>query len=163
MKFIVACIGLLVSASLACAQQVKGIEVTEYGIYAVEKTGCNRDAQGIERCDRGNIRHAATTWTVPANIGVEFGLRYRVTGVPTGTRVTIKRVWLLPKPGFRPPSGPAIDHLDRADAVIAGQDTLVTYGFDDAWELVPGRWTIKFYHDDRLIGERQFTMVKAKN
>jgi hypothetical protein len=163
MKFIAACIGLVLSTTLACAQQVRGIEVTEYGIYAVEKSDCHRDQQGIERCSRGNIRHAATTWTVPANIGVEFGLRYRVVGAPPGARLTIKRVWLLPKPGFRPPSGPAIDHLDRADAVFAGEDTLVTYGFDDPWELVPGHWTIRFYYDDRLIGEREFTMVTPKN
>ena len=160
MKFIAAIVGLLLSASFAFAQQVTGIDVTEYGIYAVEKSDCKRDAQGIERCDRSNIRHAATTWTVPANIGVEFGLRYRVRGAPAGAKLTIKRVWLLPKPGFRPPSGPAIDHLDRVDNVTIGGDTLVTYGFDDPWELVPGRWTIKFFYGERLLGERQFTMVK---
>jgi len=160
MKLVAVLLGLLLSTSLAIAQTVTGIEITEYGIYAVDKSACQRDAQGIERCERSNIRHAATTWTIPANIGVEFGLRYRVLGAPAGTKLTIKRVWVLPKPGFHPPSGPAIGHLDRTDTVTIGGDTLVTYGFDDAWELVPGRWTIKFFYGDRLLGERQFTMVK---
>lgn len=160
MKFVAAYIALLLSVSLANAQHVTGIDVTEYGIYAVEKTACKRDAQGIERCDRSDIRHAASTWTVPASIGTEFGLRYRVLGTPAGAKLTIKRVWLLPKPGFRPPSAPAIDHLDRFDSVAIGNDTLVTYGFDDPWELLPGPWIIKFYYGDRLLGERQFKMVK---
>ncbi len=160
MKLVAILLGLVLSASLADAQTVKGIEITEYGIYAVDKSNCQRDAQGIERCERSNIRHAATTWTVPMGIGVEFGLRYRVRGAPAGAKLTIKRVWILPKPGFRPPKGSAIDHLDREDIVTIGGDTLVTYGFDDPWELVPGRWSMKFYYGSRLIGERQFTMVK---
>jgi len=160
MRLFVACIGLLLTISFASAQKIQGIEVTEYGIYAVAKGACKRDAQGIERCDRKNIRHAATTWTVPANIGVEFGLRYRVIGVSNGEKIAIKRVWLLPSPGFRPPSGQAIDHLDRVDNTKIGDTAFVSYGFDDSWELVPGTWTIRFYYGDRLLGERQFNIVK---
>jgi hypothetical protein len=160
MKFLIVLAVLLLTTAFADAQQIKGIEVTEYGIYAVDKAACKRDAQGIERCDRSNIRHAATTWTVPANIGVEFGLRYRVTGVPAGAKISIKRVWLLPPPGFHPPSQPPIDHLDRIDDVTVGEPMLVTYGFDDAWELLPGTWTVRFYYGERLLGERKFTMVK---
>ncbi len=37
---------------------------------------------------------------------------------------------------------------------------LVTYGFDDAWELVPGPWRVQFFYGERLLGERTFTVVK---
>ena len=160
LKFCAALLFLTLMTSLASAQEVRGIEIVEYGLYAVDKTDCKRDAQGIERCDRNNIRHAATTWTVPANIGVEFGLRYRIVGRPRNAKISIRRVWLLPGGGFQPPSGKSIDHIDRVDTVEIGQSTLMSYGFDDAWELVPGPWVVKFFYNDRELGQRTFTVVK---
>ena len=64
------------------------MEVTEYGLYTADEQGCTRDDQGIQRCERANIRHAATTLTVPAQRGVQFGVKFRVFGSPAGANPT---------------------------------------------------------------------------
>lgn len=154
---------LFVVPSLAWAQaaRIERIEVLEYGIYTTDKTNCRRDEQGIERCSRSNIRHAASTWTIPAQLGVEFGLLYRAIGSPPGTRVTVQRAWLLPPPGFRPPvPKPPVSRLDREDILALGDTVLVTYGFDDSWELVPGPWTLEFWYAGRRLGAQTFTITK---
>jgi hypothetical protein len=98
---------------------------------------------------------------VPAQIGVEFGLKYRVNGAPAGAKVTIRRDWLLPKPGFQPPDKPQILRLDRQDDTAIGAEHLVTYGFDDAWELVPGPWVLELWDGDRLLASKTFTIAKS--
>jgi Domain of unknown function (DUF3859) len=152
---------MLLASSSAWAQDVQRIEIVEHGIYTADKSSCNRDAQGIERCERSNIRHAATTWNVPAQLGVEFGLRYRVVGAPKGSKISVKRNWLIPEPGFRAPNASQpIRRLERSDDAVIGEATLVTYGFDDPWELVPGPWVIEFWYGNRKVGEQRFTIGK---
>jgi hypothetical protein len=94
-------------------------------------------------------------------IGVEFGLRYRIVGAPKGAKISVKRDWRLPEPGFRPPSADQpILRLDRVDETKIGDTVYVSYAFDDPWELVPGPWTIEFWYGDRKLDERQFMVSK---
>jgi hypothetical protein len=146
----------------ARALEVRSLEVVEYGIYTADKTSCARDAQGIERCSRSNVRHAATTRNIPAQIGVEFGLRYRVVGTPADTPISIKRIWRLPPPGFRTPSASKpITFLERVDeAVVGGEPVFVSYGFDDSWELITGPWILEFWHGNRKLSEQRFIMSR---
>jgi hypothetical protein len=154
---------VLVLAPLGADAQtprIDRIDVTEYGIYTVEEKNCQRDAQGIQRCDRANVRHAVTTSSVPAQLGVQFGMRYRVVGTPVGAPVTIKRVWLLPAPGFVQPGKEPIRRLERADTTTVGATVLAEYGFDDSWELIPGPWIQEFWDGDRKLFTQKFTVVK---
>lgn len=73
--------------------------------------------------------------------------------IPIGSQVDIKRVWLLPPPGFRSPSAAKpIERLERIDRTVIGQSTFVSYGFDDRWELVPGPWILEFWYKGQKIG-----------
>jgi hypothetical protein len=148
------------SSAPAQAEQIQRIDVVEYGIYTADKQNCQRDAEGVERCNRTDVRHAATTWTVPAQLGVEFGLKYRVIGAPKGAQVTLKRDWLSPNPGFQPPGKPPIIRLDRTDSGAIGETIFVSYGFDDPWELVPGPWILEVWYDGRKLTSQTFTVVK---
>jgi hypothetical protein len=140
--------------------RIDRIDVVDYGIYTVQEQNCKRDEQGIQRCDRADVRHAVTTLKVPAQPGIQFGMRYRVVGAPVGAPVTIKRVWLLPAPGFVQPGKEPIHRLERADATTVGATLLAQYGFDDPWELIPGAWTQEFWNGDRKLLTRTFTVVK---
>ena len=152
---------LMPSDALAQAPRIERIDVVEHGIYTADKTGCQRDEQGIERCARSNIRHAATTWTVPAQLGVEFGLKYRVAGTPAGAPIKIKRVWLLPAPGFqRPGATEAIRRLERVDSTTVGKTEFAEYGFDDSWELITGPWVLEFWNGNSKIHAQTFDVVK---
>ncbi|HEY7991493.1 MAG TPA: DUF3859 domain-containing protein [Stellaceae bacterium] len=162
MKIVTSLLLLLFVSASAYAQtpQIERIDTVEYGIYTADKTSCKRDAEGIQRCGRSNLRHAETTSTVPAQLGVEFGLRYRVVGNPNGAPVQIKRIWRLPTPGFRQPGKAAIHHLERVDDTTVGGTLYVSYGFDDPWELIPGPWVLEFWYGDRKLLSHTFTVVR---
>jgi Domain of unknown function (DUF3859) len=39
---------------------------------------------------------------------------------------------------------------------------LLGYGFDNAWEIVPGIWTEQIWYQDRMLAERTFTVSKPE-
>ena len=39
---------------------------------------------------------------------------------------------------------------------------LLGYGFDNAWEIVPGVWTEEIWYQDRMLAERTFTVSKTE-
>jgi uncharacterized protein DUF3859 len=158
LAFVLSAVGA--ASGLAQTPQIQRIDIVEYGIYTVNETNCRRDDQGIERCDRSDVHHAATTWTIPAQHGVEFGLKYRVVGSPKGLGVALKRDWLLPDPGFLEPGKQPIKRIDRADKVAIGDTTYVSYGFDDPWELVPGPWILEIWYGGRKLTSQTFSVVK---
>lgn len=96
---------------------------------------------------------------VPARVGVQFGVRYRITGVPSGQEATIRTKWLVPAPGMRNPLTGKVTRVDEADeTVVTGTDRLAGYKFSQAWEVVPGQWTLELWSDDRKLGSVTFTV-----
>jgi hypothetical protein len=147
-------------SSPANAQSVEGIEITEYGIYTADVIQAQRDANGVLQSNVTNVRHAATTTTVPAQIGVQFGFRYRISGEPAGQPITIKKVTIYPEGGLKPPNSPMPLQTDETElARKIGEPAFTAYIFDDPWELVPGTWTIQLWMGERKLAEKAFTVV----
>ena len=94
---------------------------------------------------------------VPARLGVQFGARYRIAGEPAGQDATVRTRWLLPAPGMRNPLTGAVTRIDEADeTVTVGTDRLAGYGFSQAWEIVPGPWTLEFWSAGRKLNSVTF-------
>lgn len=153
--------GLLLATLAASAQTVTSIEVLEYGTYRSEKGKCEIDAQGVQRCQRINSRHVATTDQVPAEIGVQFGMIYRVKGTPGGVHVPITRIWVLPEPGMQAPgAAEPRNRIERTEDVLIGDTNFASYGFDEPWELIPGTWLLEFWIGQQKLGQMEFNVVK---
>ena len=148
------------ASAFAQAQKIQRIDILEYGLYTADEKDCYRDDLGIQRCERTNVRHAATTLTVPAQHGVQFGIKFRAVGAPNGATVNVKRVWLLPPAGLNSPaSKQPLLRLNRDDTVTIGKADFASYIFDDPWELVPGIWTFEYWVGDRKLLSKSFTVV----
>jgi hypothetical protein len=152
---------LMPIVSSAKAQQVTSIDIVEYGLYTADRVKAQRAASGVLQATIGNIRHAATTTTVPAQIGVRFGFRYRVNGLPAGQKVQLRKVTVYPAGGARPPnSTQPLQKNETALAPTIGETTYTGYTFDEAWERLPGTWTIQLWYGDRKFAEKSFTVVQ---
>jgi hypothetical protein len=135
--------------------------ITEYGLYSGGEQTCYRDEEGVQRCAQTDPEHTETTLTVPARLGVQFGVRFWVYGTPDGAKVTLRRVWLFPDPGLKSPAvGAPIHRRERTETVTIGAGDFTTYGFDDTWELVPGEWTLEYWDGERKLLSETFTVVK---
>ena len=160
-KVLVLSIAFVICAAAVQAQQVTSIDVTEYGLYTLNVTSKQQQATGVSHNTVSDVRHAATTRTVPAQIGVRFGFRYRVNGNPQGQRVELKKVTIFPAPGLKSPK--SAQPLQKSEYTIVRQTGAVSYtgyGLEDAWEVVPGKWTIQIWQDNRKLTEQVFNVVK---
>jgi hypothetical protein len=148
-------------AAAAGTPQVDRIDIIEYGTFTLERTIEGRDAQGINRATATNVAHAATTRTVPAQIGTTFGCRYKVVGKPEDEPVELRRIVVFPPPGLRPSaSSKPVSRDESTLQTRIGQSNYMFYTFEDSFELVPGTWSMEMWHGNRKLATQSFTVVK---
>jgi hypothetical protein len=101
------------------------------------------------------------TW--PAR-SVEFGIEFRIDGNPAGEGVTLHLVLNFPPQGIRNPNTGDMMHTVNIafPNLKIGALCLLGYGFDNAWEIVPGVWTAQIWYQDRMLAERTFTVSKPE-
>jgi hypothetical protein len=164
MRTIAFCFLLLGLSSVAYAQQaqVERIDIVGKGIYRVAVGKLTPDQQtptGVAASVDQATKIEDTT-TVRARIGLEFGIQYVVVGSPKGAQVPIRIVNVYPKQGLRNPK--THKTVRRAEIVrnkVIGDVVYAGYGFENAWEIVPGVWTIEVWHKNRKLAEQNFTVT----
>jgi hypothetical protein len=151
---------LLIAATGARAQDVR-IEVTEFGIYAVERAPQGRNSAGIGQSTVSNPRLAVSTHNIPAQLGVTFGFRYKVVGSSAGEEIELTKVTTFPSPGLRPPgAGAPIPKTERTLLNKIGETRFTSYVLSDDYEVVPGVWTIELWSGGRRLASESFTVMK---
>jgi hypothetical protein len=152
---------LLALAAPATAGEVSGVEIVEYGLYTADVTGQLRDTNGVISNTIENLCHIATTTTVPMRAALHFGFRYRVDGPVPGDTAQVTLVVQFPT-AVRPiPSvGPLTEH-ERDTTLAVGAVSYTGYSFDQAWEFVPGTWTLAVRQGGRTLAEKSFTVVDS--
>jgi hypothetical protein len=164
-RLTIALMAFLALATGAGAQTpyVDRIEILQSGIFQADETkkmAAPGTAAGAVS-DLGNIRHVRTTGSVPGQIGVRFGYRYRVIGRPNGANVALRFVTLIPSPGIRnPKTGNTVVRGEYSREKTIGGESYRDYGFDDPWEIVPGVWTLEIWQGDRKLVSQSFTVTK---
>jgi hypothetical protein len=142
---------------------VDRIDVLDHGIYTSSRSSqvaAPGTAAGTTS-EVADIRHTATTRTIPAQEGVEFGFRYTVVGAPAGAEVPLHFVTIFPPPGMHNPAKrepQAQSEYDHSTQI--GVAAYKSYSLRNDWEVVPGNWTMQIWHGDRKLAEQTFTLVK---
>jgi len=135
---------------LTCASQAQTeifrVEVVSYGIYT-------------PRPSEGRPQLVTTTTTIPAKIGVTFGLTYYVVGNPPWVDSQITEGVLYPPPGMVRSSGNIVKGVKYLGSVTIGDTAFTGYTFDHPEELVPGTWTFAIWADNRKLAQMSFTVV----
>jgi hypothetical protein len=150
-------------AAVADDARVDRIDIVGKGLYRVE-TGERTPEAGLPA---GAVASPVTftnlekTSTVPARIGVEFGLEYKIVGEPTGVEVTLDFVNTYPGAGLADPKSSTPLRESRFQKVKPiGKVVYFGYGFENDWELVPGTWTFEIWFQGRKLAVEQFSVVK---
>ncbi len=163
MRAIKIAILLAVISSAGQAQTVQRIEITEYGIYKseIEKKVATPGTPSGSVNILKDIRHVKTTTTVPAQLGANFGFRYKVIGQPDGATVRLRKVTIIPRPGIHnPKTGNTTVRSEYFLDRKIGETSFTNFTLEDAWEVVPGTWTFELWAGDRKLASQSFTLVK---
>jgi Domain of unknown function (DUF3859) len=143
--------------------RVDGIEVLSKGTFMVQTGEMTPDASA----PTGSIaapmtfKNTEATSTIPAQIGVEFGMEYRIVGQPDGAEIPLEFVITYPAPGLSDPQESEPIRVTRymRDKPI-GETVYLGYGFEDDWELAPGTWTFRVWYENRKLLEENFTVTQ---
>jgi uncharacterized protein DUF3859 len=154
---------LLLFAPIAKAQQprIDRLEVIDAGFLSLEQAESKDapDAVGGKVFRPRNMRFLAEAPAVTAPVGTSFGVRFVVVGAPRNADVTLRSVWKIPPPGFTDPQrGKAYTESASNMPAQIGMTYLSAYGFNEAWEIVPGVWTLQVWQGDRNLLEHEFTI-----
>ena len=156
-----AIVAAIVEAVSAQAQNVRGIQIVEHGIYTAGIERQERGPDGLWRNVLGNICHVSTTTNVPAKLGLHFGFRYRLIGLPEGQVVELRKITLFPVAMMPPGATQPITRSIYSFRRTIGPVTYTGYGFDEASELIPGTWSFQIWQANRMLAEQNFEIVEG--
>lgn len=108
------------------------------------------------------IENSEITTLITARTGTVFGAEFAAVGAPQGARVPVKIVWRYPQPGLKNPNGAAARLVDEYMGVLEiGRTSHFYWEIAQAWQIVPGVWTIEIWYADRKLASQNFTVVKG--
>ena len=152
---------LVLLTGTAQARDQVGVEIVQYGLFRSEIVGKQRDTAGITHNVVDKICHIATTNLVPMRLGLQFGLRYRVTGPVSGQRVLLKKIVRYPAVMTPPPPERARSMVMDLVELPVGTTSYTEYALEQPWELMAGNWTFQFLERDRMLAEFSFTVAEG--
>jgi hypothetical protein len=111
---------------------------------------------GIRRIARWKV--TKRTGKIPARIGLQFGIEFFVTGLPSNSVVILRKT--VNHPMITKPDGKASKGYTRHMPILTTKDGTIRrvegYGFDHEYELVPGEWTIEFWFKNHKLAGKTF-------
>ncbi|MCB1451877.1 MAG: DUF3859 domain-containing protein [Nitratireductor sp.] len=133
---------------------ITGARIVDIGVYQIRKgevTGNSATPTGeISAVDEAMLLEPGTGIT--ARIGLEFGFRYVVEGLPEGAPVELDFVQTYPAPGLQSPDGGAPQRSVRFRRTkTIGKTEYLGYGFEQDWEMVPGKWTFEVWQGESKL------------
>jgi hypothetical protein len=147
---------------------IDGVTVTNAGTYTGQSA--SRPARAGQVSPTGTVgtaldwRFVSSGQEVVGKIGTQFGIEFRIDGSPAGNAVTLHLVLTFPPHGIRNPNTGDMMHAANIafPNMKIGALCVLGYGFDSAWEIVPGVWTEQIWYQDHMLAERTFTVSKPE-
>jgi hypothetical protein len=153
---------LLVPAA-ARADSQNGIEIIDYGIYALSVTK-RVSAPGdvsLERNIVSNVRVIRQDRVIAAQPGRSFGYQFRITDPAlAGKRLTLRTTFPTLT---NPASGKSATSQERTIVAQLGAPIYDGYRFDYRWEMAEGIWRFQVLVDGKVISDQKFKIVVPLN
>jgi hypothetical protein len=147
---------LVFAPSQISAQQTLRAEIVDFGIYTSKLVTADPKK---ERDVVDDIRLVQQTDKITAEIGVQFGLRLKLSGTRDGERVELRVVTRFPKQGIQAPGGGKVFDSETKVEAFVGRTEYEGFAFEEKEELVPGEWTFEIYHGERKLAEKRFNVT----
>jgi uncharacterized protein DUF3859 len=178
MRVPVLIVGWLVAALSGAAAQaptvddkgpvVTGITVVNAGTYTGASSSASARAGQQSPTNtigtNSNWEFVSESTDIDGKVGTQFGIEFRIDGTPPGNAVTLYLVLNFPPQGLRNPNTGNTFHTAKIafPNVKIGALTVIGYGFDNQWEIVPGTWTEQIWYKSEMLAERTFTVNKPE-
>lgn len=103
------------------------------------------------------------TEEIPGTLNTSFGYRFEITGLVPGSLAELKHT--TTHPPIHAPDGRIVTQfqthsrrLVRSDGTVSG---FMGYGFDEEYEIVPGKWLMEVFLDGERLLQKSFEVLKT--
>lgn len=155
---------IVLGVARAClAANVTGAEILQYGVFEkVRSVGPRKDEGSVTgQVDQvPEVRLVEQTTTVLAKLGTNFGVILKVTGDSPGEFVNCSIRWIHP-PLTNPNSGKTTERNEIRTQQMIDRAQPTGYTFENAWEMVAGKWTVQLIYGSKVLVEKTFDVVVA--
>jgi hypothetical protein len=144
------------------AARVDRVDIVDKGIYRAEVLEIIPDPHSPTgtRERIGNITLQQDTTSIPRIKNSRFGLRYSITGVPSGGQVALKIIVIYPEGGPRSHrTGTAGDRDEFPLVQLIGSGPYY-WGFRMDDDTALGVWDFQVWVDQRMLAEQTFNIVR---
>lgn len=157
---------LISPKTLAQDTLISAAETLAFGLFtstevAKYSRGATSNAPPVDAVTKYRFREF--TSQIEMVIGQEFGIEYQVNRKPRGRPIEITTVIHFPEPGLVHPRGHTYLKSEETKMVKIGYPHLHGYGFDEEWELVPGKWVFEVWHKKAKLVSKTFTVTGASS
>ncbi|MDG1204960.1 MAG: DUF3859 domain-containing protein [Pseudomonadales bacterium] len=153
---------LIVSAAALAGDDyvISAAEVTGYGVFRsnFNQRRSESTSKALASDFVTSVRFETITSEIPMRMRTNFGLKYSINTTPIGAKIEVRSVIHFPKGGLVSPSGRIYTKSEESYKIIVGETALHGYGFDEAWEMVPGTWTFEIWHRGAKLIRKSFTV-----
>jgi len=149
-------------AAATQAGNVDHIEIVDYGIYTEHVINDVPQSDSLSGTQHivDNIVLRRQTTAIPAELGLNFGMHFKVVGSPDGALAPLRIVTIFPGVGLTNPDTGQTRYSSSSDTQVkVGSTSFHGYGFDHPWERVPGVWTFQVWSGERLLASQSFTIA----
>lgn len=149
-------------ASRATDVKIRAAEVVAYGLFEATRDHrfTSRFRPNAPAADSvSNIRFVEFTHDIPPTLGAQFGFQYIINSMPKGGRMKVEQVIRFPGNGLQQPGGRLYKESREKLTAKIGEPNFYGYGFDEAWEIVPGQWVFEVWHKDARLVRKAFNVL----
>jgi len=149
-------------AMLGCATPppeavyVELYKVGLFGVRGVEVSDPNSPFGSHREANRR--RFFLETHEVPAKLGTNFGIGFRVTSDPPRPTVDLEVLWITP-PITSPDTGETFSEFGHSETLVSNRKQHLGFGFDRQWECVAGTWKLQLIHANEVVFETTFEVL----
>ena len=140
------------------APVVRSVEVVDFGTYRMEakekpipmpsaSSGAVQLVPSAVLIAQGN--------RIPATLKTTFGFHFILKGEPIGAEANVDTV--VKHPAFKKPDGTMTSTTENLSCHYKiGEVVGFLYEFTNAWEAVPGKWTIEIWQGGKKLAGKEF-------
>ncbi len=140
---------------------VRAAEITAFGVFTEYgkqfERGYNAAGPGTDSVEY--VRFVDFSSKIPGEVGTSFGIQYVIHSTPKGKPFKVKAVIIYPGEGLVTPNGDVYKSSSEKMTIKLGEKNFYGFGFDKAWEVVPGEWIFQIQHKDTLLAQKKLTVL----
>ena len=140
---------------------VRAAEITAFGVFEERgktfERGYTATQPRTDSLDR--VRFVGYDPQIPGEVGISFGISYIVHSTPKGRPMKITALIQFPDDGLVSPQGDVYKSAEETMFIKLGEENFYGFGFDQAWEIVPGEWKFQIKYKNAIIAQKTLTVV----